>query len=154
MKKKAIIIDLDGTLCNNEHRQHFMTGPKKDWKNFYYNIPWDKPNEWCLEIVNKFIEAGYFILFVTGREFKQCIKLDTLRWLRDHDLKPKEDSNIQIFARKEGDFRSDDIVKKEIYFDNIASQYEILFALDDRKRVVEMWRSIGLTCLQCAEGNF
>ena len=30
----------------------------------------------------------------------------------------------------------------------------ILFAVDDRQRVVDMWRSNGITCLQVAEGNF
>ena len=30
----------------------------------------------------------------------------------------------------------------------------ILFAVDDRKRVVDMWRANGITCLQVAEGNF
>jgi hypothetical protein len=30
----------------------------------------------------------------------------------------------------------------------------ILYAVDDRQRVVDMWRSNGITCLQVAEGNF
>ena len=30
----------------------------------------------------------------------------------------------------------------------------VLFILDDRNGVVEMWRSLGLKCLQVAEGNF
>jgi hypothetical protein len=29
-----------------------------------------------------------------------------------------------------------------------------MYAVDDRQRVVDMWRSNGLTCLQVAEGNF
>ena len=30
----------------------------------------------------------------------------------------------------------------------------ILFVVEDRSRVVEMWRSEGLACLQCAPGEF
>ena len=31
---------------------------------------------------------------------------------------------------------------------------KILFMVEDRSRVVEMWRSEGLVCLQCAPGEF
>jgi hypothetical protein len=31
---------------------------------------------------------------------------------------------------------------------------KILFVVADRSRVVEMWRSEGLVCLQCAPGEF
>jgi hypothetical protein len=31
---------------------------------------------------------------------------------------------------------------------------KILFVVEDRNRVVEMWRSEGLVCLQCAPGEF
>jgi hypothetical protein len=56
--------------------------------------------------------------------------------------------------RKYGDFRQDSIVKREIYERFIAPDYDILCVLDDRNSVVSMWREIGLTCLQVAEGDF
>jgi hypothetical protein len=37
---------------------------------------------------------------------------------------------------------------------NTVDKSNILYAVDDRKRVVDMWRSNGITCLQVAEGNF
>jgi len=43
---------------------------------------------------------------------------------------------------------------KEIYEENIKGRYEVLFVLDDRNRVVDFWRSIGLICLQVAPGDF
>ena len=30
----------------------------------------------------------------------------------------------------------------------------LVHTLDDRDRVVKMWRKLGLTCLQVNEGNF
>jgi hypothetical protein len=56
--------------------------------------------------------------------------------------------------RKYGDFRQDSIVKQEIYEQLIAPDYDILCVLDDRQQVVDMWREIGLTCLQVAPGDF
>ena len=28
------------------------------------------------------------------------------------------------------------------------------FVVEDRDQVVKMWRSLGLTCFQCAKGDF
>ena len=56
--------------------------------------------------------------------------------------------------RKEGDHRRDSIVKKEIYDTLIKDEFDVEFVLDDRQQVVDMWREIGLKCLQVAEGNF
>lgn len=45
------------------------------------------------------------------------------------------------------------IVIDRMNFD-ILPQYRPLFFIDDRKRVVDMWRRRGLTCLHCANGDF
>ena len=35
MKEKRIVIcDIDGTIADNSHRQHYLLG-KKDWKKFF-----------------------------------------------------------------------------------------------------------------------
>jgi hypothetical protein len=41
-----------------------------------------------------------------------------------------------------------------MWFRQDYASSEILFALEDRERVVQMWRSVGVTCLQVAEGRF
>ena len=52
------------------------------------------------------------------------------------------------------DFRPDEEIKKEIYFNKIINNYNILFVLDDRAKVVKMWRELKLTCLQVDDGDF
>jgi hypothetical protein len=44
------------------------------------------------------------------------------------------------------------IVKRELL--EGLDRSKILFVVDDRRRIVEMWRSEGLVCLQCAPGEF
>jgi hypothetical protein len=56
--------------------------------------------------------------------------------------------------RKKGDRREDYLVKEEIYKNHIDQIYNVMFVLEDRKQVVDMWRRLGLTCLQCAPGEF
>jgi len=59
-----------------------------------------------------------------------------------------------LFMRPDGDFRADNIVKQEIYDTHIKGKHDVLFVMDDRQQVVDMWRRNGLTCFQVAEGNF
>lgn len=160
MKKEAIIVDLDGTLCNCEHRRHFVTGPKKDWKSFYESMSEDPINAWCERIIRSF-----YTIFVTGRpeEYREL----TMDWLRKYWLVPnvmmvninggghtKKECPMPLLMRKNGDFRDDAIIKEEIYKAEIEPYYDIIFVLDDRKKVVDMWRGLGLTVLHCADGDF
>ena len=145
--ENAIICDLDGTLCNIEHRISFITNDAKDWKSFYYNMPNDSVNNWCFNIIDALAKKGIAILYVTARpEDYKSISID---WLRRNSCPING-----IYMRKSKDNRKDFIVKKEIYEENIKDKYDILFCIDDSARVTEMWRSLGLTCLQCAEGLY
>ena len=56
--------------------------------------------------------------------------------------------------RADRDFREDSVVKYEIYRDHIRDNYNIKFVLDDRQRVVDMWRGQGLRVLQVDKGDF
>lgn len=143
----AIIIDLDGTLANINERRNAL-GTHKNFNLFYSNIPKDKLNVWCKEIINKF-KQDHKIILVTGREEIEEVKIDTNKWLIKNDI-----HYDKIFFRKLNDNRRDSIIKEEIYENNIKEKYKILFVVDDRKQVVEMWRDKGLTCLHCNWGNF
>jgi hypothetical protein len=56
--------------------------------------------------------------------------------------------------RDDNDRRADDIVKRELLGRMRADRFNPQLAIDDRRRVVDMWRSEGLVCAQVAEGNF
>jgi hypothetical protein len=48
----------------------------------------------------------------------------------------------------------DSVIKAELFNRHILSKYNIVAVYDDRNRVVKMWRSRGLPCLQVQEGEF
>jgi hypothetical protein len=56
--------------------------------------------------------------------------------------------------RKEGDNRKDCIVKEEMFRAHMLPHYYTMLAVDDRDQVVRLWRDLGLTVLQVADGNF
>ncbi|MES2526212.1 MAG: hypothetical protein V4598_03970 [Bdellovibrionota bacterium] len=146
MKKKAIIVDLDGTLADITHRRKFVEGKTKDWKNFNRNIIKDDLNIWCAEIIRRMI-SDHHVLLVSGRT--DDLKKETTEWLTKHNV-PFTD----LMMRPEKDYRDDTVVKREIYEEKIKPFYDVLFVLDDRAKVVKMWRETGLVCLQCDWGDF
>ena len=54
-----------------------------------------------------------------------------------------------------GDSTPDEILKRQWYEELPQNDKERLVCVfDDRQKVVDMWRSIGVTCLQVAAGDF
>ncbi len=146
-KTKAIIVDLDGTLCNVDHRVQYVQGVQKNWKEFNDRMGSDSLNHWCFELISAMKQQGYSVLFVTGRD--ESYKTHTLSWLNQYHVPFDE-----LHMRKVGDYREDSDVKEAIYKQDIENKYDILFVVDDRKSVVDRWRKLELICLQCAPGLF
>ena len=139
---RALIIDLDGTLCDNTHRLCHLEQVPKDWGEYNAQMGADKLNLWCKEIMRHF-QLTHTIFIITGRMKTLQIREDTLKWLQFHKI-PYD----KIFFRNDQDFRDDTVVKQEIYEKYIKGNWEVTFCVDDRPRVVSMWRELGMTCLQ------
>lgn len=133
---KAVICDIDGTLAHMVNR-----GPHDTSK--YLDDVKDDTIHW---IFGKLAENAIRII-VSGRseDFREV----TEQWLASHGI-----TFDHLYMRPSGDFREDSIIKREIYQQHIKGKYGVRCVLDDRNRVVKMWREQGLTCLQVAEGDF
>ncbi|WP_190822050.1 phosphatase domain-containing protein [Saccharopolyspora pogona] len=139
-KPWAIIVDIDGTVAKMDGRSPYD----------YSKVLDDLPNEPVIGIVNLYHQLGYEVLFTSGRP--DSCRTETEFWLQLHAEIPVYD--FRLFMRNAGDTRRDSVVKKELFDQHIRHNYWVEFVLDDRNQVVEMWRSLGLTCLQVAEGDF
>ena len=148
---KVIVCDLDGTLANCEHRLHHLhveQPNKPNWKKFFEEMPLDPVNEWCRSLLSA-MSHDYQIVYCTGRagEYYNLSK----EWLEQNGLVYP---GFTLFSRMKGDHRADWQVKEIIYEFEIKTRYGILFVVDDRTQVVDMWRKHGVTVLQCANGDF
>ena len=141
-----IICDIDGTIADTSKRAHYVRDGKKDWKNFLAEVNEDTLIEPIQRLLCDFSALCYEIIMVSGRSIDPC-GLPTEDWLNDNDV-----PYHRLYMRQGNDFRSDVIVKQEI-LDRLPKD-QISFVLDDRSKVVKMWRDNGLTCLQVAEGDF
>lgn len=146
----TVIFDIDGTVANNEHRQYFLEQTPKDWDGFFEAMDKDEPVDSIVDLVLTLGFLGAKIVFCTGRPEKY--RNTTFSWLRKY--MGEVGLNATLLMRPDGDFRPDHEVKKEMLDKLRADGHKIWFVVDDRNSVVDMWRSNGVTCLQCAEGDF
>jgi len=145
-KIPAIVVDLDGTLCDIEHRRHHVRCDDPDWTAFFEGMSEDTPNDWCVQLINKFRDT-HNIVFCSGRP--DIYREVTEDWLKKYNIRYDG-----LFMRSGDSYAPDWMVKQNILDFELRPRYEILFVVDDRKQVVDMWRKNGLTVLQCDEGNF
>lgn len=133
-----IICDLDGTLCDIKDRLHLVrsddAGSEKNWKAFFENIPGDKLREEIANTVKQLHKDGFKIIYMSGRpeEYKQ----QTIEWLSRHGM----DFNFSLIMRKFGDRRDDVIVKREMLNKYFKNRSQIKRVIDDRPKVVRMWK--------------
>lgn len=150
VKELAVICDLDGTLCNLDHRLHFVKRTKeegkKDWKSFFDNLSSDLPNDAVAATIDKLSER-YPIVFASGRP--DDYKRQTVTWLHTYGF-----STTHLYMRCRGDHRPDYVAKEIILDFEILTRFRPLFFLDDRDQVVELWRKRGFVCFQVAKGDF
>lgn len=144
---ECYIFDLDGTLALIEHRRHFVASKPKNWKAFNAGITNDKPNKPLINILELVHRYSFKIVLCSGRE--EVHRQATVDWLAKHHIPYDE-----LYMRGEKDYRSDDIIKKELLDKMRSEGYNPLAAFDDRDRVVKMWRDNGIPCYQVNYGDF
>lgn len=153
MENQVVLVDLDGTIADCQHRRHHVDGSRstgKNWDGFF--DPKLVARDSLIEHVRDLVVAlagKYQIIYVTAR--REELRTTSMEWLRKHGLWL---SPYQMFMRKAGDRREDSLVKRDLLEEIKALGYAPVIAVDDRKRVVDMWREQGLTCFQVAPGDF
>ena len=145
MAEEIVIFDIDGTLADISERVHHVRRKPKNWSAFNAGMSQDKAIHSMVRLCNVLHAAGIYIILCSGRNEKN--RPETVDWLNKQGVNYHE-----LLLRKDEDYRSDAVAKREIL--QTLDKSKILFVVEDRSRVVEMWRSEGLVCLQCAPGEF
>jgi predicted kinase len=125
----CIIVDVDGTIAEMHDRGPF------EWKK----VGQDKPRNVIMQMVRAYKRMGYDIIICSGRS-DECYH-ETEKWLDKH---LGYDYYDDIHMRKAGDFRKDDAVKEEIFWNHIAHQYSVYAAIDDRPQMIRLWHELKI----------
>ena len=167
--KKTIIFDLDGTLANIDSRRDISMKPngKLDWDIFAAPnsiLALDKPNAPVIKMAQMFKADGFKIVIFSGRNDRGFDA--TVQWLNDFKVPfdllvmrpdkfkdkswPIADGNP---ATPDMRFMPDEILKKKM-LDAFVDIDDVFLVVDDRDKVVKMWRDLGLNTFQVAPGDF
>jgi predicted kinase len=133
----AIICDIDGTLALHNGRGPYDTE----------RCETDQLREPVARIIARCRRAGDRIVLLSGRSAEY--RDHTQRWLDAHEV-----VYDRLWMRPAGDVRGDDVVKGELFDAHIRGSFNVRLVLDDRNRVVDLWRRLGLECWQVDYGNF
>lgn len=147
---KTWICDIDGTLALKGERSPF------DWSR----VGEDLPNIPVIRVVEALLYVGDNIVFMSGR-MEQC-RQQTAMWLNanidccnvHYDDGFPGGCCEQLLMRADEDYRPDEIVKRELFDNHVKPRYDVIGVIDDRSKVVRMWRELGLTVLDVAGNDF
>lgn len=139
----AIIVDIDGTVAHMDGRSPYD----------YTQVHTDTVDEQVRWLVNSMFRKGVMVLFVSGRD--DSCRDETVKWLEYHgilfdELHMRPTGAKDANGNKLPDYR----VKYDLFNQNIRGKYNVRFVLDDRDQVVNLWRALGLKCLQVQPGDF
>ncbi|GAA1581465.1 AAA family ATPase [Streptomyces globosus] len=134
----AVMCDIDGTLALTGDRSPYdFTRCEVDLLN--------EPVRYALEAFRR--GEGDTIVLLSGRGEEH--RPQTEAWLERHGVPYDE-----LWMRPLGDTRRDDVVKAELFDAHVRHRYAVRVSLDDRDRVVALWRRMGLPTWQVNYGDF
>lgn len=138
--QNVVVVDLDGTLANGNHRIDYIRA--KDWDGFHSRLHEDTLYEDTTLLVRR-LSAYCEIVAFTARPEKYAAA--TLAWINKHDL-PLD----YLYMRPDGDFRPAQEIKVEQLTKHFVSIEQaikrIWFALEDNEKVAEAFRNLGIPC--------
>lgn len=136
----AIVFDNDGTISLLNGRNPYDAS----------TCDQDSPHTHVIECMKLYYNAGYKILFLSGREDKY--REPTKRFYKKHF----PEVEYELFMRASGDRRKDVIIKEELYNNHIKDKYYVAGWFDDRLQVCRWIYDNGLPLFRVGdpEANF
>lgn len=144
MKPKAVIVDLDGTICENVTRRPWYG------KGAAEGMLTDAPYTDVINMIKAYCqEFDLDILILTGRNDTPEIRQATLEWLGRNKF-----YHHKLYMRRPKDFSKSAIFKERVYEEQIKPKYDIVMIFEDNNSCVEMFREKGLLVLQPQNSDY
>lgn len=146
----CVIFDVDGTLAtfDADRLGHLVHGVEKHWDAFHDAMADAPPIVPIVRLLRHLKAQGEEIVICSGRPVGWQAR--TEEWLRQAEI-PFD----AVYLRQEHEDALPDPEAKASALDRIRSDgFSPWLVVDDRSSVAAFWREAGLTCLQCAPGDF
>lgn len=136
----ALLVDIDGTLA-----EHVARSPYD-----YSRVLTDTPHGHIQQMVRYYKSHGFKIIIMSGRPDIDKVRAETEEWLNKYAI--PFDRLLMRPADRLTDNDAD--IKQDLFDKYVRNNYDVRFMLDDRNRVVQRMRKLGIKVLQVAEGDF
>ncbi len=144
MSEHVVIVDLDGTLCDTEHRHHLIHWDNEvmNWDAYSLACVNDPPIHATIRLVQHLAHT-HRIVILSGR---QDVALDaTAQWLEAHEVPYDE-----LHLRSQGDHRRNPQFKRDFVRRRLRNGERVAFAIDDHPGVAEALSEIGVPTILVA----
>ncbi|WP_030194403.1 nucleotidase [Streptomyces sp. NRRL S-87] len=138
-RRPLAVFDLDGTLADTAHRQHFLERRPRDWAGFFAAAPQDPPLERGVALALESAEECE-VVYLTGRP-ERC-RADTLAWLAEQGL-----PDGKLWMRGDQDRRPARTTKLEV-LRRIARGRTVRMLVDDDELVCDEARRAGFAVVR------
>jgi len=156
--QKILVADLDGTIADDTVRARNIDMLDKNfgreaitdetWRHYFHRCDEDTPIHNTVVTMRALKDAGWYILILTSR--CSSVRSKTVQWLKERAV-PYD----ALVMRDHTDIgRGGRTFKKQVMrgMPNLFRGM-VRLVLEDRKALVNMWRSEGYTCWQVNEGT-
>ncbi|MEU6665747.1 hypothetical protein [Streptomyces sp. NPDC046727] len=138
-KPPLAVFDLDNTLADTAHRQHFLEARPRKWGAFFAAAPQDPPLAEGLALVAESARACE-VVYLTGRP--ERYRRDTLEWLAAQGL-----PEGRVYMRSNADRRPARFTKLEV-LRRLARDREVRMLVDDDELVCDDAERAGFTVVR------
>ncbi len=140
----AVIVDVDGVISDASSRQHLAKARR--WDEFFAGCPDDPPLEATAALVRS-LAADLTVVLLTARPWH--LLSDTLVWLKMHEVR----WDLLILRPPSSGGSSRAYKATEVI--NLRHQgFDLLYALEDDPRNVEMYAESDVPCVYVYSGYY
>lgn len=133
------VFDLDGTLADSGHRQHYLEGRRRDWNGFFSAAVDDPPLPEGVRLALSSAEQCE-VRYLTGRP-ERC-RRDAVAWLAEHGL-----PEGRVYMRRDDDRRPARHTKLEI-LKRLGREREVRMLVDDDELVCDAAEQAGFAVVR------
>lgn len=138
---KFALFDLDGCISDDGWRRARLPENATEPEEYsYYHEGLGGDEAMNRDLVLSELSKGHRIVFITARPM--VYSKQTRHWIENHF--PALGDSYCLLMREDDDLRPSPELKKHLMETNDIEPEEVAIAFDDRKDVVEMYRSLGI----------
>lgn len=134
--EEIVIFDIDGTVAHSNGKRF-----PYDWDR----VGIDDSDAVVIDMFRMHMHRGDRIFLLTGRD--GVCRAETAKWFEERGL-----VYDKLLMKGVNDNRRDTVVKTELYNNEILGKYHVKVIYEDRQKIVDMWRKMGLKVFQVEPG--